>query len=272
MGLTYHFIDEDWILHCVHGKFTKWYGSMRSALLAKQVPEMWGDLNVKYVAADNAAKMGCMGRYLDKGNAPDSEDPDRLTACGIKMGGCFEHHVDKLFAILTEHTEFDELMRILRSITTNIHKSSQALDHAKACLTVSGKPWNQLDAMVKTHWWSLFTFLDSFMFNIETLRYMRNCPKHPNVPPELYNLTDLLIGDLECAREVAQGIMKAQLNIIVKVATICPRDDQTFVRKVSTKVTPKVSPQSSAEARPKLSGEAWKTLEEIKENGEGKEK
>ena len=42
---------------------------------------------------------------------------------------------------------------------------------------------------------------------------MRDCPKHPNVPPELYNLTDLLIGDLECAHEVAQGIMKAQLNI-----------------------------------------------------------
>ena len=189
MGLTYHFIDEDWILHCVHGKFTKWHGSTRSALLAKQVPEMWGDLNVKYVAADNAAEMGCMGRYLDKGNAPDSEDPDRLTACGIKMGGCFEHHVDKLFAILTEHTEFDELMRILRSITTNIHKNSQDLDHAKACSTVSGKPWNQIDAiMVKTRWWSLFTFLDSFMFNIKTLHYMRDCLKHPNVPPELYNL------------------------------------------------------------------------------------
>jgi len=42
------------------------------------------------------------------------------------------------------------------------------------------------------------------MFNIKTLRYMRACPKHPNVPPELYNFTDLLIGDLECAREVAQ--------------------------------------------------------------------
>jgi len=44
------------------------------------------------------------------------------------------------------------------------------------------------------------------MFNIKTLRYMRDCPKHPNVPPELQNLTDLLIGDLECAREVVQGI------------------------------------------------------------------
>jgi len=51
------------------------------------------------------------------------------------------------------------------------------------------------------------------MFKIETLRYMRDCLKYPNESPELYNLTDLLIGDLECAREVAQGIMKAQLNI-----------------------------------------------------------
>ena len=42
---------------------------------------------------------------------------------------------------------------------------------------------------------------------------MRDCPNHPNVPPELYNLTDLRIRDLECAHEVAQGIMKAQLNI-----------------------------------------------------------
>jgi len=42
---------------------------------------------------------------------------------------------------------------------------------------------------------------------------MSDCPKNPNVPPNLYNLTDLLIGDLECAHEVAQGIMKAQLNI-----------------------------------------------------------
>ena len=68
--------------------------------------------------------------------------------------------------------------------------------------------------MVKTRWWSLFAFLDSFIININTTRrYMRDCPKHPNVPPELYNLTDLLIGDLECAHEVAQGIMKAQLNI-----------------------------------------------------------
>ena len=45
---------------------------------------------------------------------------------------------------------------------------------------------------------------------------MRDCPKHPNVPPELYNLTDLIIGDLECAREVAQGIMKSKLNIEVQ--------------------------------------------------------
>ena len=129
---------------------------------------------------------------------------------------------DKLFAILAEHTEFAELMRILRSITNNIHKSSQALDHAKACLTVSGQPWNQLDAMVKTCWWSLFTFLDSFMFNIKTLCYMRDCPKQPNVSPELYNFTDLLIGDLKCAREVAQGIMKAQLNIKVKSTSPLP--------------------------------------------------
>ena len=69
--------------------------------------------------------------------------------------------------------------------------------------------------MVKTRWWSLFTFLDFFMFSInKTRRYMRDCPKHPNVPPELYlyYLTGLLIGDLECAHwhEVAQGIMKAQ--------------------------------------------------------------
>ena len=83
------------------------------------------------------------------------------------------------------------------SVTTNIHKSSHALDHGKACSTVSGQPWNQLDVMVKTRWWSLFTFCDSFMFNINTRRYMRDCPKHPNVPPELYNLTDLLIGDLD---------------------------------------------------------------------------
>ena len=99
-------------------------------------------------------------------------------------------------------------MRILRSITTNIHKNLQTLDHAKVCSTVSGKPWNQLDVIVKTRWWSLFTFLDSFMFNIETLCYMRDYPKRPNVPPEIYNLTDLLIGDLECAREVAQGIIR----------------------------------------------------------------
>jgi len=119
---------------------------------------------------------------------------------------------DKLFAILAEHTVFAELMRIY----TNIHKSSQALDHANACPTVSGQPWNQLDAMVKTRWWSLFTFLDSFMFNMnkpETRRYMRDRLKHPNVPSELHNLTDLLIGNLERAHEVAQGIMKAQLNI-----------------------------------------------------------
>ena len=169
MGLTYHFINEDWILYCVHGKFTKWRGSIRSALLAKQAPDMWGDLNVKYVAADNAAEMGCMGRYLDKGEAPDRDNPDGLPALGIKTGGCLAHRLDKLFAILAEHPEFAGLMRILRSISTNIHKSSQALDHAKACSTVSGQPWNKLDAMVKTRWWSLFTFLDSFMSNIKTL-------------------------------------------------------------------------------------------------------
>jgi len=98
-----------------------------------------------------------MGRYLDKGKDPDRDDPDGLPARGIKMGGCLAHHLDKLFAILAEHTEFADLMRILRSITTNIHKSSQVLDHCKACSTVSGRPWNQLDAMVKTRWWSLFT-------------------------------------------------------------------------------------------------------------------
>ena len=105
-------------------------------------------------------------------------------------------------------------MRVLRSNTTNIHNSSQDLDHTKVCSTVSGKPWNQIDAMVKTRWWSLFNFLDSFMFNIKILRSMSDCPRHPNVPPELYNLTvtDLLIDDLECVRGVAQGIRKAKLN------------------------------------------------------------
>jgi len=56
---------------------------------------------------------------------------------------------DKLFAILADHTEFStELMRIY----TKIHKCSQVLDHAKTCSTVSGQPWNQLEAMVKTRW------------------------------------------------------------------------------------------------------------------------
>jgi len=130
---------------------------------------------------------------------------------------------DKLVVILAEHTEFAELMPVrMWSITTTIHKSSQDLDHATACWTVSGKPWNQIDAIVKTRWWSLFTFLDSFMFNIKTLRYMCDCPKHPNVPLELYNLTDLLIGDLECACEVVQGIMKAKLNIMARVKSTSP--------------------------------------------------
>jgi len=62
--------------------------------------------------------MGCMGRYLDKGKAPDRDDPDGLPARGIKMGGCLVHRLDKLFAILAEHTEFDEL----RSIVTNISR------------------------------------------------------------------------------------------------------------------------------------------------------
>jgi len=41
-----------------------------------QVPVMWGDLNVNYVAADNAAEMGCMKCYLDKpeGKAPNRDD------------------------------------------------------------------------------------------------------------------------------------------------------------------------------------------------------
>jgi len=105
-------------------------------------------------------------------------------------------------------------------IYTNIHNSSQALDHVKACSTVSGQPWNQLDAIVKTRWWSLFTFLDSFIFNInKTRRYMRDCPKHPNVPPEIYNLTDLLIG----AHQVAQGIMKAGARVasVAEAIPVC---------------------------------------------------
>jgi len=56
---------------------------------------------------------------------------------------------------------------------------------------------------------------------IKTLRHQdpassRPCvfnTQGPNVPPELYNLTDFPMGDLECAREVVQGIMKAKLNI-----------------------------------------------------------
>ena len=63
-----------------------------------------------------------MGRYLDKGKDPDRDDPDGLPARGIKMGGCLAR-LDKLFVILAEHTEFADLMRILRSIATNIHKS-----------------------------------------------------------------------------------------------------------------------------------------------------
>jgi len=76
-----------------------------------------------------------------------------------KKSRAARQQLDKLFAFLAEHTEFAELMHILRPITTNIHKSSQDLDHAKACSTVSGKPWNQLDAMVNTRWWSLFEFI-----------------------------------------------------------------------------------------------------------------
>jgi len=49
---------------------------------------------------------------------------------------------------------------------------------------------------------------DSLVDINKTWRYIRDCPKHPNVPPKLYNLTDLLIGDLECAHEVAQGIRR----------------------------------------------------------------
>jgi len=97
---------------------------------------------------------------------------------------------DRLFLILAEHTEFAEIMRILRSITTNIHNSSQALDHAKACSTVSGQPWKPVDAMVKTRWWSLFTLhlppqRKAFAFKLHALKGI--CSPRPAVTWRVFN-------------------------------------------------------------------------------------
>ena len=117
--------------------------------------------SLPHFSLTNSRNQAILVDGIDNLFCSDRDDPDGLPARGIKMGGCLAHRLDKLFAILADNTEFADLMRILRSITNNIHKSSQALNHCKACSTVSGQPWNQLDAMVKTRLWSLFTFLDS---------------------------------------------------------------------------------------------------------------
>ena len=55
---------------------------------------MWGYFNVKYVALDHAEGIGCMGCYLDKGKAPNSDDPDGLPTLGINTNGCLAHGLD----------------------------------------------------------------------------------------------------------------------------------------------------------------------------------
>ena len=90
---------------------------------------------------------------------------------------------DKLFAILAEHTEFAELMRILRSITTNIHKRLSRARKPSIMPKFVRLSQGQLDSMVKTCWWSLFFSLDSFMFKVKTLCYMRDSPSTPMCHP-----------------------------------------------------------------------------------------
>jgi len=81
------------------GKVSGVATSQKNKQTNKQSPgakrhRMWGYFNVKYVALDHAEGIGCMGCYLDKGKAPNSDDPDGLPTLGINTNGCLAHGLD----------------------------------------------------------------------------------------------------------------------------------------------------------------------------------
>ena len=70
-----------------------------------------------------------------------------------------------------------------------------------------------IKAMVDSRWWSLFTMLDSFWENKETLRFQRDSLKNLLVAPDVHNLTEVDWRDIQVICKMVSGFKDVQMHL-----------------------------------------------------------
>jgi hypothetical protein len=213
IGSKHHWITEDMRLETAHGVFTKIAGSTQAHLMAEKMPILWGGVGVDYITTDCEAAMIKLGRILDVGKRLDAVGP-AMEGRGIKHNGCVAHRLDKLYGIIADDPQVKTLLDKLASISTHLHKSSQASDYFKEVAKVAGGDyWTAIQPVVATRWWSLFSHISSFLANKEVFIFLRDAPRNAKsnlIPPDVFKLDDYDWGDLEVLKEMLEPFKIAQ--------------------------------------------------------------
>jgi hypothetical protein len=133
LGVTYHFINSDWILRSVTVDCEKLEGSTTGEQLTHKVPTAWdrsGCAGVTANVTDCEPAMVKMGRMV-------WED------CGVPHYGCSYHCLEKTAEAFYKHPGVATSLEKIKSVVTHVHKSSQVCSlclHAHATTSIRTQP------------------------------------------------------------------------------------------------------------------------------------
>ena len=133
LGVTYHFVDSDWMLRSVTVDCEKLEGSTTGEELTHKVPTAWdrrGCAGVTANVTDCEPSMVKMGRMVWEER-------------GVPHYGCADHRLEKTAEAFYKHPGVGTSLEKIKSVVTHVHKSSQVCSlclHAHATTSIRTQP------------------------------------------------------------------------------------------------------------------------------------
>ena len=126
LGVTCHWIDSDWKLRSMSVDCEKLVGSTTANALSIKVPAAWSKRAAASIVSnvgDGEPSMVAMGRKVEEMH-------------GIPFYTCTDHRLELTCGKFYKHEYVDASMKKMKTIVTDIHKSSQVSIYA-LCMFIS---------------------------------------------------------------------------------------------------------------------------------------
>jgi len=205
LGITYHWIDEHWVLRsiCVDVVLVegRTIGQELELFLEKKYTKRTAQSFWMHVT-DCEPSMVKAARLL---KAPERE---------LKLGwqGCSAHRLEKTSAQAFKHFGVDTMIRKCRAIASYFNKSTQAASRLETACADRRLDYRKIIQDVETRLWSTYSMLESLLHVQEALITILADPHLPAVGTQRCpNLTDEEWELAERVREVLYPFMRAQV-------------------------------------------------------------